>query len=65
VPWILKYLAVGHEEVVLQLTTEVGVEKAAEAVKLWDLGGKEMNGVKMSMIFGVYNDDQIFEGFKD
>jgi hypothetical protein len=36
VPWILKYLAIGHEEVALQLITEVGVEKVAEAVKLWD-----------------------------
>jgi hypothetical protein len=36
VPWILKYLAIGHEEVALQLITEVGVEKVAEAIKLWD-----------------------------
>jgi hypothetical protein len=36
VPWILKYLAIGHEEVALQLIAEVGVEKVAEAVKLWD-----------------------------
>jgi hypothetical protein len=35
VPWILKYLAIGHEKVALQLITEVGVEKVAEAVELW------------------------------
>jgi len=36
VPWILKYLAIGHEEVALQLITEVGVEKMAEGVELWE-----------------------------
>jgi hypothetical protein len=36
VPWILKYLAIGHEEVALQLITKVGVEKMAQGVKLWD-----------------------------
>jgi hypothetical protein len=36
VPWILKCLAIGHEEVALQLITEVGVEKVAEAVDLWE-----------------------------
>jgi len=35
VPWILQYLAVGHEKVVRQLITEVGVEKVAEAIELW------------------------------
>jgi hypothetical protein len=35
VPWILKYLAIGHEEVALHFITEVGVEKVVEAVKLW------------------------------
>jgi hypothetical protein len=34
VPWILKYLAIGHEEVALQLITEVRVEKVVEAVEL-------------------------------
>jgi hypothetical protein len=37
VPWILKYLAIGHEEVALQLITEVGVENAAEGVELWEV----------------------------
>jgi hypothetical protein len=36
VPWILKYLVIGHEEVTLQLITEVGVEKVAKGVELWD-----------------------------
>ncbi len=36
VPWILKYLAIRHEEVTLQLITEVGVEKVAEAIELWE-----------------------------
>jgi hypothetical protein len=35
VPWILIYLVIGHEEVTLQLITEVGVEKVANGVKLW------------------------------
>jgi len=38
VPWILKYLAIGHEEVALQLITQVGVEKVAEAIELWEEG---------------------------
>jgi hypothetical protein len=33
--WILKYLAIAHEKVALQLITEVGVEKVFEAVELW------------------------------
>jgi len=37
VPWVLQYLAIGHEEVALQLIIEVGVEKVAEAVELWEL----------------------------
>jgi hypothetical protein len=37
VPWILKYLAIGHEEVALQLITKVGVEKMAEGVELWEV----------------------------
>ncbi|CAM6043671.1 unnamed protein product [Sphagnum compactum] len=36
VPWILKYLAIGHEEVSLQLITEVGVENVVEAIQLWE-----------------------------
>jgi hypothetical protein len=36
VPWVLKYLAIGHEEVALQLITQVGVEKVAEAVEIWE-----------------------------
>jgi hypothetical protein len=36
VHWILKYLAIGHEKVALQLITEVGVEKMLEAVELWE-----------------------------
>ncbi len=36
VPWILQYLAIGHEKGTLQLITEVGVEKMA-GVKLWDI----------------------------
>jgi hypothetical protein len=35
VPWVLKYLAIGHEEVTLQLIIEVGVEKMVETFKLW------------------------------
>jgi hypothetical protein len=35
VPWILKFLVIGHEEVTLQLITEVGVEKVANGVELW------------------------------
>jgi hypothetical protein len=35
VPWVLKYLAILHEEVALQLIIEVGVEKVVEAVELW------------------------------
>jgi hypothetical protein len=35
VPWILKCLAIGHEELALQLITEVGWEKVVEAIKLW------------------------------
>ncbi len=35
VPWVFKYLAIGHEKVTLQLITEVGVEKVAEVVELW------------------------------
>jgi hypothetical protein len=35
VPWVLKYLAIVHEEVALQLIIEVGVEKVVEAVELW------------------------------
>jgi len=54
VPWILKYLAVGHEEVKLQLTTEVGVEKVAKAVELWELGTKLRKWLKQ------LNYDQIF-----
>jgi len=37
VPWILKYLAIGHEEVALQLITKVGVEKVAKGVELWEI----------------------------
>jgi len=37
VPWALQYLAIGHEEVALQLIIEVGVEKVAEAVELWQV----------------------------
>jgi hypothetical protein len=33
--WILKYLAIAHEKVALQLITEVGVEKVVEAIELW------------------------------
>jgi hypothetical protein len=36
VPWILKYLAIGHEKVALQLITQVGVEKVVEGVELWE-----------------------------
>ncbi|CAM6008245.1 unnamed protein product [Sphagnum balticum] len=36
VPWILKYLVIGHEEVKLQLITKVGVEKVAKVVDLWE-----------------------------
>jgi hypothetical protein len=36
VPWVFKYLVIGHEEVALQLITEVGMEKVAEGVELWD-----------------------------
>jgi hypothetical protein len=36
VPCGFKYLAIGHEEVALQLITEVGVEKVAEVVALWN-----------------------------
>jgi hypothetical protein len=36
VHWILKYLAIGHEKVALQLIIEVGVEKMLEAVELWE-----------------------------
>jgi hypothetical protein len=36
VHWILKYLAIGHEEVTLQLFIKVGREKVFEAVKLWE-----------------------------
>jgi hypothetical protein len=32
---VLKYLVIGHEEVTLQLITEVGVEKVAKGVELW------------------------------
>jgi len=35
VPWVLKILAIVHEEVALQLIIEVGVEKVVEAVELW------------------------------
>jgi hypothetical protein len=35
VPWILKYLAIGHEGVALQLITKVGVEKVAKGIELW------------------------------
>jgi hypothetical protein len=35
VPWVLKYLAIVHEEVALQLIIEVGVEKVVEVVELW------------------------------
>jgi hypothetical protein len=35
VPWVLKYLAIVHEKVALQLIIEVGVEKVVEAVELW------------------------------
>jgi hypothetical protein len=34
--WILKYLAIGHEEVALQLITEVGVEKMVGSIELWE-----------------------------
>jgi hypothetical protein len=37
VPWSLKCLAIGHEEVALKLITEVGVEKVDEAVELWEV----------------------------
>jgi len=42
VPWILKYLAIGHEEVALQLITEVGVEKMLEAIELWEYSWKSV-----------------------
>jgi hypothetical protein len=35
IPWILTYLAIGDEEVVLQLLTEVGVKKVAKTVEIW------------------------------
>ncbi len=47
VPWILKYLAIGHEEVTLQLIIDIGVEKMAEEsnygrscvqVRWWNFG---------------------------
>jgi len=37
VPWILKYLAIRHEKLALQLITEVGVEKVAEGVEFWEV----------------------------
>jgi hypothetical protein len=42
VPWIFKYLAIGHEDIALQLIIEVGVEKVAKVVKLWDSHRGEM-----------------------
>jgi len=38
VHWILKWLAIGHEEVALQLIMEVGVVKVIEAINLWECG---------------------------
>jgi hypothetical protein len=35
--WILKYLVIGHQEVALQFITQVGVEKVAKGVELWEV----------------------------
>jgi hypothetical protein len=58
VPWVFKYLAIGHEEVAVQLITEVGVEKVVEVVDLWNSQRGKMlklwlkhEGIAKGMIF--------------
>jgi len=57
VPWVLKYLAILHEEVALQLIIEVGVEKVVEAVELWqDLWRKGLQSLMQDVGQDLWQD---------
>ncbi len=62
VPWVLQYLAVGHEEVKLQLITKVGVEKVAEAFGLWEVFCWRLEMVELWLKHESIAKEMILEG---